>query len=140
MSVETAAADRLPWLPDEPTPASPAKRHNRHLLAWSLAAMLAVAGTGSWLGYRSVVSAPEPSTKSPAPAARVQLPTARPATPEVHLPAQREVGTATVPEVRPAPRREVKIVPPAARTRVVDKPEPVAKVEAPAPAQGIRPR
>lgn len=133
MSVETAAADRLPWLPDEPAPARPAKRQHRGLLATGAVALLAVAGVGSWMGYVSVAPAPEPSIKPTAPAATVQLPVARPAAPEVQFPVQREVEATPAPEVRPLPQREVRLAPSMSRPRrIVDRPEAVAKVEAPA--------
>jgi hypothetical protein len=133
MSVETAAVDRLPWLPDEPAPAKPAKRQHRSLLAAGAAALLVVAGVGSWMGYKSVVPASEPSIKSTAPAATVQLPVARRAAPEVQLPAQREVEAMAVPEVRPSPQREVRLTPPVSRPRrIADKPETVLKIDAPA--------
>lgn len=135
MSVETAAPDRLPWLSDEPAPARPAKRRHRGLLAAGAAALLAVAGIGSWLGYKSVVFAPEPSIKPTAPAATVQLPVARPVPPEVQLPAQRDVGAVAVPEVRPSPQREVRLAPPVSRARrITDRPDSVVKVDKPVAA------
>ena len=140
MSVETAAVDRLPWLPDEPTPARPAKQQHRGLLAAGAAALLVVAGVGSWMGYKSVVPASEPAIKSTAPAATVQLPVARPAGPEVQLPAQRQVEAAAVPEVRPAPQREVWLTPPVSRRRIADKPEAVVKIDTPAVAPSVAAR
>ena len=135
MSVETAAGDRLPWLPDEPARAGPAKRRRGGLAAWAVAAIVAVAGVGSWIGYRTVAPSSEiPVGKAP-PAATVQLPAPRPATPEVHLPAQPEVTASVVPEVRPSSAREVRIAStPASRSREPAAPTPVAKAAEPAPA------
>ena len=133
MSVDTAAAiDRLPWLPDEPAPMRPAKRRSRVLLLSGAAIALAFAGVGSWLAYQTVAPVGQSSVRPSPPAATVQLPDARPATPEVRIPAEREVQALTVPEVRPSVPREIHITPPAPRPRrVADKPEPAVKVAAP---------
>ena len=133
MNVETAAAmDRLPWLPDEPASIRPARRRRRGLLVWGAAVVVAVAGVGSWLGYRSVAPEPQTMVKRSPPVARIQLPEARPVAPEVRLPTQREVTAASVPEIRPSTPREVHIAPPISRPRrIADKPEPAVKATAP---------
>jgi hypothetical protein len=109
--VDAAAADRLPWLPDEPRPAIPNRRH--HLL-WIAAGIMVglVALASFWLGIRSVNDQPPPAARHPV-STTIRLPQPRPATePQVSLPAQRELESAPVREVRPAPVREVRIAPP----------------------------
>ena len=139
MSVETAAVDRLPWLPDEPAPARPAKRRQSGLTPWVAATILFVAGIGSWLGYRSVAPSSEMPVRPSPRAATVRLPAARPATPEVRFPAQSEVKTATVAEVRPSSPREIRIAPaPAPRARQ-SSPASVAKAVEPALAPVVAP-
>ena len=137
MSVETAAMDRLPWLPDEPAPVRPAESRRNGLALLGTGAVLVVAGLGSWFGYRSVAPTPEATVRQSPPAATVQLPAPRPATPEVRLPAQPEVKTDSVPEVRPSAVREVRIATtPAPRQRQA-APAAVAKTVEPAPAPVI---
>ena len=109
--VDATAADRLPWLPDEPRPAIPDRRH--HLL-WIAAGIVVglVALASFWLGIRSVNDQPPPAMRHPV-STTIRLPQPRPAAePQVSLPAQRELKSAPVREVRPAPVREVRIAPP----------------------------
>jgi len=138
--VDTAAPDRLPWLPDEPK-SQLAKRHGRPLIGWATAALVVVAGAGFWVGTRSVQNqlvSPHASSR-----ANIQLPAPRPAEPEVRMQAQPEVKPVPVPQVRPAPVRELQIAtlpaPKAVRRqaeKAVSVPEEQAKVEAaPAVAQ-----
>ena len=135
MSVDTAAVDRLPWLPDEPAPVRPAKSRRNAVAAWVAGAVLAVAATGSWLGYRSVTPSPEPSVHHSPPVATVRLPAPRPATPEVRLPPQPEVKAPPVPEVRPSLPHEVRVAAaPALRPRQAAS-APVASAPVPTAVQ-----
>jgi len=148
MSVETAAIDRLPWLPDEPAMVPVRKRSNARA-AWTAVAIVAAAAAGSWLGFRSASVEQQTPVQKRAPIATVQLPAPRPITPEVRLPAQPEVSALSMPDIRPSPSREVRIAPaprnetPAARAEespvTVDKTAPaVAAPVAPlAPQVGI---
>ena len=134
MSVETVAVDRLPWLPDEPALARPARPRRSGWQAWAMVAVLAVAGFGSWLGYQNVAPAPERSTPLSTPVAKVQLPAARPAVPEVSLPQQREVAAPSVPEVRPVVQHDVRIAPPPSKPRsAVPQTKPAAQALVAAP-------
>jgi hypothetical protein len=138
--VEAAAADRLPWLSDEPTPV-PAKR-GRAVRTWGAAAILAVAATGFWLGSRSIPDQALPSSPPLHSTATVPLPEPRPAEPLVRMPAQPAVNPAPAPQVRSAPARDLRItVPPAekASPRQADKAvasvsEEQAKAQSPASA------
>jgi hypothetical protein len=142
--VEAAAADRLPWLSDEPEP-KPANRHGA-LVGWGAVAIAAVAGAGFWIGTKSIPDQPAASSRQAAPTATVQLPEPRPAQPAVGLPAQPEVSPAPAPQLRPSAAREVRIAtPPAPRSapRQTGKapvvPEEQAKVQQPAPTPAIAP-
>lgn len=113
MGIETAAADRLPWLADEPAPRV-AKQRRKSLLPWAASAIVLVAAGGFWLGSRSVEQSVVPATQSVPPTAIVQLPPANEAeAPVVTMAAPKEVQPASASEVRPAPAREVRIAPPA---------------------------
>jgi hypothetical protein len=117
MSIDAAAADRLPWLPDEPSP-KPSKRRGNSLLAWGAAAVVLVGAGGFWFGERSVEEQPVSSAR-PVATTTVPLPQAQPAEPQqVHMPAQHEVSPVPAPEVRPAPQREVRIAAPPPRRTV----------------------
>lgn len=98
--VDAAAADRLPWLPDEPSPHR-AKRRGA-MLPWVGAGAVLVIGAALWIGVR---------TASPG---YPQAPSHGQASTTVHLPAPRlgpqQVAIAPQPEVRPAPAPEVKPV------------------------------
>jgi len=109
--VEAAAADRLPWLPDEPAP-RPVRRRGSHVLPLAAAALAIVAGAGFWMGTQSIEQQPVARHRAP-PSTTVRLPEARPAQPpEVKMPAQPEVTPAPEREVRPAPVREFRVAPP----------------------------
>jgi hypothetical protein len=112
--VDAAAADRLPWLPDEPE-RRPAKRRHNFVLAWALAAVTAVAGAGFWIGTQGLLQQPAPAPRA-APTTTVRLPAPQPAqAPEVRMAAQPEVNPPPAPQVRPSPVHELKIAPPPAR-------------------------
>ena len=116
--VEAAAGmDRLPWLPDEPTP-RPVKR-SRSIAIWALAAAMLVGTGGVWLGVSSIEQSSTLRQQSP-PATTVRLPAPRPAEPQVPLAVQSEVKPVLQPEVHPAPVREVKIYIPVERPAVHD--------------------
>ena len=117
--VEAAAADRLPWLSDEPA-AKPAKRGGHAVLGWAATAIGLVAAGAFWLGMHSVEKH-APPVRHAARTATMPLPVAREAQPEVRLPAQPQINPAPAVEVRPAPVREVKIA--------VPRVEPSAKIE-----------
>jgi outer membrane biosynthesis protein TonB len=131
MSIDAAATDRLPWLPDEPSP-KPSKRRGNSLLAWGAAAVVLVGAGGFWFGARSVEQHPV-STARPVPTTTVPLPQAQPVeTPQVHMPVQHEVRPAPAPQVRPTPEHEVRIAPPPARRAAAADAGKSAAAEAPA--------
>ena len=116
MSVETAAADRLPWLADEPKSQPVSKRRRPGLLPWAGATVIVVAAAGFWLGERSAEEGPAPASRRSGPSTTVQLPPPQQSVaPEVRLPAQPIVREAPVPQVHPEPVREVRIAPPPVR-------------------------
>jgi SPOR domain len=150
MGVETAAADRLPWLADEPAPRRTSQRRPRGLLLWAIAAAALVAGGSFWMGVRSVEEQAAPPPQRVTPTMTVQLPPPRAAAPaEIEMPAQPEVQPNRVPEIRPAPSREVRIAAPPhaqAQPREKDKAAPVEQTSsedaqqsqpAPAPAAPV---
>lgn len=151
MSVDTAAADRLPWLADEPEPQPASKRRRVRLLSWAAGTVILVAAAGFWLGERSVEQSSVPTAHHVNPSATVRLPPPKQlVAPEVSLPAQPVVRQTAMPEVRPAPVREVRIAPPPVRkpeTQAVanpaamdnsatSKPQP-ATATPPAPATAV---
>ena len=108
MSVDTAAADRLPWLPDDPVPQRAPRRGS--LLPWAAAAVAIVAAGAFWMGARSVQQ--PTSVRTPQSSTTVQLPpTAPQSLPEVRLPPQPEVQPTPVQEVHPSPVKEVRLPP-----------------------------
>jgi hypothetical protein len=110
MNVDTAAADRLPWLADEPAPQRAKQPQRASLLPWAAAAIAVVGIAGFWMGARSVQHSVVPAQQRPRPTMTVPLPPPHPAiSPEVRIPAQSEVRPEAAPEVRPAPAREVHI-------------------------------
>jgi hypothetical protein len=131
--VDTAAPDRLPWLPDEPSPA-PARRQSGSVLSWTAAGAIAIVAAGAfWLGARS------PNTHGPQDHGRgeasttVRLPAPRAVEPQISIPAQPQVPPVAAPEVRPVPVREVHIVPPRpvkSHAAAVPKGSPGEEVEA----------
>jgi hypothetical protein len=110
-----AAVDRLPWLEDEPGPATsrPARERGSHreIAGWAVTAILLVAGISYWLGVHSWQAASSSNVNETATTASApQRQTA------AQLPAQKQpqVALEPQPEVAPAPIREV----PMARPRV----------------------
>ena len=140
--VEAAAADRLPWLQDEPQQA-PSKRRRKGLVRWAAAAFAMVASAGVWMGSRSVQEQAPPMSHPAPPSTTVALPAAREAEPIVQVPQKAEVAPAPVREVRAAPAREVRIAPPlqsVAKESVTpaleaSKPEPAPTTPVAAPAR-----
>jgi len=134
--VEAAAADRLPWLSDEPQP-QPAIRRRGHIrLAWGAGAFALIAAGGIWYATQKME---QPGALPPRaqPATTVHLPAPRTAQPDVRLPVQPEIKPVAVAEVQPAPTREIRIsAPPQERAaKVEEKPsatESEAKPAAPA--------
>ena len=122
MSRVDAAApiDRLPWLPDEPTP-QVRRRARPGLLFAGGGLTIAVAAAGFWLGTRSI----DQQTQSPVPSGKasttVRLPEPRAVVPEVRTSPQEEVRFAPPEQVRPAQQREVHIAAP--RTQQLAKRE-----------------
>jgi len=124
--VEAAAADRLPWLPDEPAP-RPVRRRGANVLRWAAAALAIVTVAGFWIGTQSIEQQPAAPHRG-APSTTVRLPDARPAQPpEVKMPAQPEVTPVAEREVRPTPVHEIRVPPPPAK--------PAREESSPAPAQ-----
>ena len=120
MSVDAAAADRLPWLADEPV-SQPVKKRRGALVAWAAATALIVAAGGFWIGQMSVQPSASPPSQRVQSSTTVRLPPPHSvATPEVRIPAEREVRPERVPEVHPSPARELRIPsPPAERSKPV---------------------
>lgn len=142
--VDAAAADRLPWLPDEPS-SPPAKRGSSPATLLAGGAALVLVSAVLWLGVRSagtdVSRGPRPGDST---TATVRLPQPRPVEPQVIIAPQPEVRPVPAPEVRPAPVREVRIVPPrsvkpapreAATSRMTaeERPQPQASLKPRAP-------
>lgn len=103
MSQAQAAADRLPWLSDEPKPPKRRASSNRELAGWATAAILLVAGASYWMGAHSWPIPPNsapavrPSTTAPLPPPTVieqPQPEVRFAPPAVSLGADRETPVA----------------------------------------------
>jgi outer membrane biosynthesis protein TonB len=131
-----AADDRLPWLNDEPARASPASRL-RELAGWSVAGLLAVAGTFYWLGVHSA-----PQAEDPAPVGRttVAIPEAQDASPPVKqivIAPQPQVAPEAERQVAPLVRRDVPMARPAqTRSQLVEEPRSVPQ-RAPAPTVSV---
>jgi hypothetical protein len=134
--VEAAAADRLPWLTDEPQ-SQPAERPGNPHWPWAAAAVVSVAALGFWMGTRSAQDQPAPAARSAPPSTTVRLPELAPAESQVRLPAEPEVRPAPEPQVRPAPVREVRIaVPPAHQPK--EQQAPVLQDEAARSAAAVQ--
>lgn len=138
--VEAATGmDRLPWLPDEPTPQQ-ARRRGAGEVGLALAAVLAVGSLAFWFGAQSVEEMAPPASAPPKAVAKVRLPAARPVEPP-----QPQVKIAPVPEVEPIvapPMLVIEPPQPVSRTpeRTIATPRPVAEPsaaaqEAPKPVQ-----
>ena len=133
--VDAAAADRLPWLPDEPAPRK-APQQRANVVGFAAAAILLVAIFGFLVGVRSVRHQQSSPVSSKAQSAMTApLPRARPApSPEVRISANPDVRPVGEPQVRPVPTREVRITVPA-RSRAHQHAAPTkahARHEAPA--------
>lgn len=137
----TAAMDRLPWLPDEPT-AKPAQRRATNAAGPALAAVLLVGGVAFWFGARSVEDQAPPA--SPKSGTVVRLPAA-----QAPAPAQTQVKISPAPQVEPIVAPPMPVIESARPvTRVAEKtiaapteaaaPAPTAVEEAPKPAAPAR--
>lgn len=97
-----AAVDRLPWLEDEPKPAtsrpSRERRSHREIAGWAVSAILLVAGVFYWLGAHSWQAASSTKVKETGTTASAAQP-----------PAQKQPRVALEPQldVAPAPIRQV---------------------------------
>lgn len=137
MSVEAAAEDRLPWLPDEPQPKRRQRRGGGTFAA--VIAMLLVGGGAFWMGARSVEETPVPNPASrPEVSTTVRLPQARPVAPESKQEVEPLAGTPIPivedePRLRSAPVREARAHRPHKVARHVSKPVVIAKAEPPKP-------
>ena len=119
--VEAAAADRLPWLPDEPE-RRPARRRRGSRLPWAAGTLAIVAVAGFWMGTRSVDQQPA-APRHVASKVTVRLPEPRPVqAPQVKMPEQPQVTPVPEREVRPAPVHEVRIAPPPAAKPAHEEP------------------
>jgi len=124
MSVQTAAAeDRLPWLPDEPTPKRP--RAGGGSVVAGVAAMLLVAGGAFWMGARTVDETPAPVPSKPQGSMTVRLPRAQPATPVSQAPQVEPMAGSPIPIVEDEPRASHASVR-AAKSQKFRKPAPPA--------------
>lgn len=134
MSVDAAAADRLPWLADEPLP-RPVKKRRGSLVAWAAATAAIVAAGGFWIGQRSVQTPVSLRSQHAQSTMTVRLPPPHAvAPPEVRIPAEREVHPAPVPEVHPLPVRQVRIPSPP-----MERPSPVAATKSATPEKKATP-
>ena len=152
MSQAQAAADRLPWLPDEPNPPKRRESSSRAVAGWATAAVLVVAGASYWMGAHSW-QAPSLTSHASRSSDTVRLP--QPglieSQPQVGAQQQPQVNFDPAPQVTPAPEREVRIARPRVDTRAGPaiaaprasrepaeapadvKPAPAAPLPAPAP-------
>ena len=121
-----AGMDRLPWLPDEPTPTM-RRSHIHEFAGWAATALVLVAGVSYWMGAHSWEQ-PVARIRAAQPATTVPLPQARPVEPE-----QPQVLLEPPPEVTPAPQREVPIARPKSERPVVRTPTLERKKPTPAP-------
>ena len=135
MSVDAAAADRLPWLSDEPAPQR-LKPRGGSFLPWTVPVLAIVAAGGFWMGTRSVHEAP---AQQHAASTTVRLPPPRAAAPDqVRIAPQPEISPVPVPEIHPAPVREIHFAaPPEHRVeaRSAEKAEAVENQASAMPAQ-----
>lgn len=119
-----AAVDRLPWLEDEPKPATsrPSRERGSHreIAGWAVTAILLVAGISYWLGVHSWQLASSTKVKetgtiaSAAPPQRAAGPRTAAQPPARKQP---QVALELQPEVAPAPIREVPMVRPRVERR-----------------------
>lgn len=113
MSQAQAAADRLPWLSDEPSPPKRRAGSNREVVGWATAAVLLVAGASYWMGAHSWQKV-LPPTQAVSTSTTVPLPQ-----PHAVEPPQPQVALEPEPEVTPAPVRQVPIARPRIERRSV---------------------
>jgi hypothetical protein len=119
MGQSQAAADRLPWLPDEPV--RQAKHGRSALVAWAIAAILAVAAASYWLGMRSGEQQLAPNSATRPSTLTVNLPE-----PQTAEPAQPQVEFKAAPEVIPPAARDVPLSTPRAEKRSIAKPADIS--------------
>ena len=128
MSVEAAAEDRLPWLPDEAEPKRPQRGRGGAMLAG--VAIIAVGAAAFWMGARSVEEMSVPAPVQPQESTTVRLPQARPAQPEVEPLAGAPIPIVEAePQVRSVPVRRAKTHKPHKALPHAKKPVVIAKVE-----------
>jgi hypothetical protein len=129
MSVEAAAEDRLPWLPDEPQPKRSKRDRGGAMLAGA-AAILIVGGTAFWMGARSVEEMPVPAPVQPQASTTVRLPEARPVQPQVEPLAGTPIPIVEAePQVRSVPVRHARAHKPHKTVSHLSKPVVIAKAE-----------
>jgi hypothetical protein len=126
MSQAQAAADRLPWLADEPVPAK-LRGRNREAAGWAVAVLLLVAGVSYWLGVHSWPQQAPPSGPV-RPETTAPLPQPREAEP-----AQPQVVLEPAPEVSPVTERELPITIPRSEKRSVQQRSAATRRSATAP-------
>jgi hypothetical protein len=132
MSQAQAAADRLPWLADEPVPPN-LRGGIREAAGWVVAALLLVAGISYWLGVHSGPGQAPSLSTDVRPETTVPLPQPREAEP-----AQPQVLLEPVPEVNPVPEREVPMTVPRIEKRVAPhRPTAPTKRAISAPPQSV---
>ena len=109
-------SDRLPWLPDEPAPL-PTRHPRNDLLAWAVAAVLAIGGGAYWLGMHSGGEGDfgNPASNEPSMTVAVPQPLPAPQSQDVQPPPMPEVTPSPVPEVQPVRERSVSIEAPSAQ-------------------------
>lgn len=135
--VDAAAADRLPWLPDEPSP-RPSKRPG--LLPWVGTGAVLVIGTAFWIAVRTASSSLPQAPSHIKGSATVHLPAAVPGKPQVAIAPQPQVRPAPAPEVKPVIVREVRINSPRAlkpAPRGGSAPKVIGEQTQPAPASAV---
>lgn len=141
MSVEAAAADRLPWLPDEPAQKRPQRRGGAGGLVAGVLAVLLVAGGGFWMGTRSVEQTPASIQPVTQPSTTVRLPQALPGTKAAPAPQVEPMAGSPIPIVEDEPRvrhaavRAAKAPKPRKASAPVSKPVEIAQAEASPPPE-----
>lgn len=128
-----AAAERLPWLEDEPMlqPKTKPERRgsSREILGWAVAGTLLVAAASYWMG---VHSSRQPAAGSEAIAPSTTVPVPSPQVAEPSQTTQPEVQVQAAPQVSPAPLREVPISRPRGERRSLARPATTPSRRAPA--------
>jgi hypothetical protein len=134
-----AADDRLPWLHDEPEKASKAVPTNRvrEFAGWSVAGLLAVAGTFYWLGVHSTPQVHEAATTGRTTVALPQAQDALPPVRQVVIAPQPQISPEVESQVTPVARRDVPIPRPIeSRSQAVEEPRSIPQ-RAPAPTVSV---